>query len=90
MAYSEKLRQAILALPKSRERKLGKQALRLSMPVTWISGHTGASRTTVYNWLYGTTLISPAYRAQVDDLIASMAATNSVDDLRPVKHSSDS
>lgn len=69
--YSDALRARIKAAPAGLGATLGKLAVRKEYSVVEIAAYTGATRTTVYNWLTNG-IVSPAYRKIVAQLIETL------------------
>jgi hypothetical protein len=74
MPYSDKVREDVLAAPKSLGNQLGRWAIHLDFPVLQISQFTGATRQTVYNWFTGTE-VTPSYRDKVTSLLNVLASS---------------
>jgi transcriptional regulator with XRE-family HTH domain len=74
MAYSEKMRGAVKAVPaKTIGARLARLAIKKGISVQEVAKRTGASRTTVYNWFLGGD-VSNAYLPRVERLAAELTA----------------
>ena len=78
MAFSKELVAGILNAPPTQGSKLGRLALGLNFSVTRIAKLTGATRQTVYNWMWGGK-VAPYYRTHVSDLIKILRSAASSD-----------
>ena len=78
MAFSKELGAGILNAPPTQGSKLGRLALGLNFSVTRISKLTGATRQTVYNWMWGGA-VAPYYRAPVSQLIKILREADTLD-----------
>lgn len=67
MAYQQKTKDLVKAAPLTPGSRLGRRAVYLGISVQELSKLTGATRRTVYNWLFGGWVI-PAYRQRVAQL----------------------
>lgn len=79
MAYDQKLKDKVAALPKTLGTRLARWAIHLDFPVTKISRYTGATRMTVYNWFSGKDVVA-YYRPHVEDLIKILQSSSTADD----------
>ena len=79
MPYAAHTIYAISKGPRNLGNKLGREAVRLDLPVTKIALATGATRQTIYNWMVGGEVLSP-YRPIVERLINILRAAKSADD----------
>lgn len=81
MPYSETVRFNVAKAPKTLGNQLGRYAVHLDMPVTFIAKVTGATRQTVYNWFSGGEVLQP-YRAPVTILIKVLQTATSPEDAK--------
>ena len=78
MAYTKRLKAAILASERSMGNQLGRLAVRRDFSVIRVAKCTGATRVTCYNWFVGGE-VSPAYRPAVTRLIKLLTTAKSPD-----------
>jgi hypothetical protein len=67
--------------PKTLGNQVGRYAIHLDVPVTLISGATGATRQTVYNWFSGGEVLQP-YRAAVSSLLQILQSSPTREEAR--------
>jgi len=78
MPYSASTVSRINTSPRTLGNKLGRRAVAIDFSVLRIAKATGATRQTVYNWLFGGTILSP-YKPLVVRLLAVLAESKSSD-----------
>jgi hypothetical protein len=81
MPYSESVRENVAKAPKTLGNQLGRYAIHLDLPVTFIAQATGATRQTVYNWFNGGEVLLP-YRAAVSTLLKILQTSPNVEEAR--------
>lgn len=68
MPYSTKTIYTVKKAPRTLGNTLGRLAVDLDFSVSRISAATGATRQTVYNWMFGNEVMTP-YRPAVEKLV---------------------
>jgi len=79
MPYSEQIKSATRAAPKTLGNQLGRFAIHLDFPVIKIAEFTGATRQTVYNWFSGTE-VTKSYRDRVQSLLNILQNSKTVEE----------
>ena len=79
MAYSKKTKLRVKYAGQNLGAKLGRWAIHLDLSVMRVSELLGATRQTVYNWMFGGT-VTNAYRDRVKELVEITMASDSADD----------
>jgi len=65
--------------PRNLGNRLGRAAVRIEMSVLRLAKATGATRQTVYNWMFGGEVMSP-YKARVERLIEILNGAKTADE----------
>jgi hypothetical protein len=79
MPYSDAVKKATAAAPKTLGNQLGRWAVHLDFPVTSIAKYTGATRQTVYNWFNGTD-VTNAYKDRVKALLNILQSSRTIEE----------
>ena len=79
MAYSKKTKLRVKYAGQNLGAKLGRWAIHLDLSIMRISELLGATRQTVYNWMFGGT-VTNAYIDRVKELVEIIMSSNSADD----------
>jgi hypothetical protein len=78
MPYAAQTITRVSKAPRTLGNRLGRVAVQKQFSVTRISGATGATRQTVYNWLFGGEILSP-YQPVVERLLRVLEEAKSAD-----------
>ena len=79
MAYSKKTKLRVKYAGQNLGAKLGRWAIHLDLSIVRIAELLGATRQTVYNWMFGGT-VTNAYRDRVKVLVDIIMSSDSADD----------
>jgi hypothetical protein len=74
MPYAASVKQTIAKAPKTMGNQLGRWAIHLDFSVMRIAAATGATRQTIYNWMFGGQ-VTNAYRDRVKMLLEILRAS---------------
>lgn len=79
MAYSKKTKLRVKHAGQNLGAKLGRWAIHLDLSIMRIAELLGATRQTIYNWMFGGT-VTNAYRDRVKELVDIIMRSDSADD----------